>query len=115
MYEDNKVGGITWNFAKFLVDADGKVVNYYDPTVVPSLIKDDILDVVAKSGAPFFAEEKPEEKVEEETKEETSEAVAAEVIDVKAEEETSEVVEAEVLDDYDGTPSDVESLRDTRP
>lgn len=35
-------GEITWNFTKFLVNRDGKVVKRYDPKVEPSEFEDDI-------------------------------------------------------------------------
>lgn len=33
---------IKWNFTKFLIDSEGKVVNRYAPITVPSKIKEDI-------------------------------------------------------------------------
>ena len=33
---------IKWNFTKFLIDSEGKVIKRYAPTVLPSKIKDDI-------------------------------------------------------------------------
>ena len=33
---------IPWNFAKFLVDANGQVIKYYEPKVFPEEILDDI-------------------------------------------------------------------------
>ena len=39
--------GIKWNFTKFLVDADGKVVKRYAPTVKPSDIEKDIDKLLA--------------------------------------------------------------------
>ena len=38
-----KPGDIKWNFTKFLVDRDGKVVKRYSPTWVPSDMEADIL------------------------------------------------------------------------
>lgn len=35
-------GDITWNFQKFLIDADGVPYKRYDPSVVPGQLKDDI-------------------------------------------------------------------------
>ncbi len=35
-------GDIEWNFTKFLVDTDGKVVKRYSPTVEPAELTDDI-------------------------------------------------------------------------
>lgn len=40
--ENGEVGPITWNFYKFLVDAEGTVVNNYDPRTTPSQIAEDI-------------------------------------------------------------------------
>jgi len=37
-----RVGDITWNFQKFLVDAEGVPYKRYDPSVLPSQLKDDI-------------------------------------------------------------------------
>jgi glutathione peroxidase len=34
--------GIPWNFTRFLVDADGRVVRRYAPTVTPEAIEGDI-------------------------------------------------------------------------
>ena len=39
--------GIKWNFTKFLVDADGKVVKRYAPTVKPKEIEKDIDKLLA--------------------------------------------------------------------
>lgn len=39
--------GIKWNFTKFLVDADGKVVKRYAPTVKPKDIEKDIEKLLA--------------------------------------------------------------------
>ena len=33
--ESGKTGDITWNFEKFLVDGDGKVVTRFNPTITP--------------------------------------------------------------------------------
>ena len=33
---------IKWNFTKFLVDRDGKVLKRYAPTITPDAIKQDI-------------------------------------------------------------------------
>lgn len=41
-----EVDAINWNFTKFLVDADGQVVHRYSPTVEPTDIKDDILNLI---------------------------------------------------------------------
>jgi glutathione peroxidase-family protein len=47
-FGDNKEysGGITWNFAKYLVDQDGKFVKYFDPTVWPVDLKPHILKLL---------------------------------------------------------------------
>jgi glutathione peroxidase len=37
-----RVSDITWNFQKFLVDAEGVAYKRYNPSVVPALLKDDI-------------------------------------------------------------------------
>ena len=37
-----KEGEIKWNFTKFLVDRDGKVVKRYSPTFIPSDMEEDI-------------------------------------------------------------------------
>jgi glutathione peroxidase len=34
--------GIKWNFTKFLVDRDGKVIDRYAPTTKPKAIRADI-------------------------------------------------------------------------
>ena len=34
---------IPWNFAKFLLDRDGKVVKFYGPRVEPNKMEDDIV------------------------------------------------------------------------
>lgn len=40
--------GIKWNFTKFLIDADGKVVNRYAPTTNPSKIAESIEALLQK-------------------------------------------------------------------
>ncbi len=40
--KDKGLKNIPWNFTKFLVDADGNVVNYYLPSVKPNEIVKDI-------------------------------------------------------------------------
>lgn len=40
--EGNKVKYLQWNFCKFLLDRDGKVVEYYEPLVYPLELKKDI-------------------------------------------------------------------------
>ena len=37
---------IKWNFTKFLVDKEGKVVGRYNPTVEPKKIEDDIAALI---------------------------------------------------------------------
>lgn len=39
---------IKWNFAKFLIDADGKPVKRYPPTASPSSIQGDIVGLLDK-------------------------------------------------------------------
>lgn len=39
-------GDIKWNFTKFLVDREGKVVNRYNPTVEPEKIEGDIAALI---------------------------------------------------------------------
>ena len=41
-----KKGDISWNFTKFLVDKDGKVVKRYDPTFNPMDIEKDIIELL---------------------------------------------------------------------
>ena len=36
------VQNIPWNFAKFLVDSNGKVIKYYNPKIEPNSMEDDI-------------------------------------------------------------------------
>lgn len=40
---------IKWNFAKFLVDVDGKAVKRYPPTSSPSSIEGDIIELLDKA------------------------------------------------------------------
>lgn len=40
---------IPWNFAKFVVDRDGRVLKYYSPKVPPKQIKPDIQALLAGS------------------------------------------------------------------
>lgn len=49
---------IEWNFAKFLVDADGAVVRRYKPGVLPEMIEGDIAALVA--GRPLPKRVKPQ-------------------------------------------------------
>jgi glutathione peroxidase len=37
---------IAWNFGKFLVNNEGKVIEFYDPTVSPSEIEKDLLKLI---------------------------------------------------------------------
>jgi glutathione peroxidase len=39
---EEQPGDIRWNFTKFLVDGDGKVVARYEPTVTPEELRPDI-------------------------------------------------------------------------
>ena len=39
---------IPWNFAKFLLDKDGKVVKYYNPTVEPQKFEEDVKKLLGK-------------------------------------------------------------------
>lgn len=41
-----KKGDIVWNFTKFLVDRNGKVIKRYDPTCVPKDMEKDILELL---------------------------------------------------------------------
>ena len=41
-----KKGDIKWNFTKFLVDKDGKVVKRYSPTYNPLEIEEDIKNLL---------------------------------------------------------------------
>nr|GJN41231.1 hypothetical protein PR202_gn00577 [Eleusine coracana subsp. coracana] len=41
--------GIKWNFTKFLVDKDGKVVERYAPTTSPLKIENDIQKLLSTS------------------------------------------------------------------
>ena len=42
----NQAKVIPWNFAKFLVDRNGKVNKYYAPTVSPNDIRKDIEELM---------------------------------------------------------------------
>jgi glutathione peroxidase len=33
---------IPWNFAKFMVNSEGKVVSYHEPKTLPDLLEDEI-------------------------------------------------------------------------
>ena len=39
---DARIKGIKWNFTKFLIGKDGKVINRYAPTTKPEAIQADI-------------------------------------------------------------------------
>jgi len=47
-YNDGMLNAIKWNFAKFLVGRDGRVVSRYLPTTSPSAIEMDILAALAE-------------------------------------------------------------------
>ena len=40
--------GIKWNFTKFLIGKDGKVLNRYAPTTKPDALEEDIEKALAK-------------------------------------------------------------------
>lgn len=42
---------IKWNFAKFLLDADGRAVGRYGPQTAPSAIEKDIVNLLSKMPA----------------------------------------------------------------
>lgn len=42
-------GAIKWNFTKFLVDAEGRVVRRYAPTVEPAAIEEDLRALLGRS------------------------------------------------------------------
>jgi glutathione peroxidase len=42
---------IPWNFAKFLVDSEGKVVSYHDPRVLPNELEKNIEEIIRKADA----------------------------------------------------------------
>lgn len=44
--KENGAEDIPWNFAKFLVNKDGQVVNYYGPKVNPSELKQRIEELL---------------------------------------------------------------------
>lgn len=46
MTTDTGLKNIPWNFAKFLVNRDGKVVNFYSPKVTPNEMMKDILPLL---------------------------------------------------------------------
>lgn len=37
---------IPWNYAHFLIDRDGKVVSYWNPTYTPDSMKDDVMKLL---------------------------------------------------------------------
>ncbi|MDV2582327.1 glutathione peroxidase [Alkalibacillus haloalkaliphilus] len=41
-------GEIKWNFTKFLVDQDGKVIRRYPPQTTPAKIESDIINLIKK-------------------------------------------------------------------
>jgi len=46
-------GDITWNFAKFLVNGEGKVVKFYGPKEEPDTIKPEIEKLLKSHLSPF--------------------------------------------------------------
>lgn len=44
--KENGGEDISWNFAKFLVNKEGQVVNYYNPKVNPSELKQRIEELL---------------------------------------------------------------------
>ncbi len=40
--------GIKWNFTKFLVSKDGRVLKRYSPTTTPDIIEEDIINLLSK-------------------------------------------------------------------
>ena len=40
------IDDISWNFAKFLVDSNGKVINYYNPKFAPKDMENDIKNLL---------------------------------------------------------------------
>jgi glutathione peroxidase len=46
LFSDNGLKSIPWNFAKFLVDKDGKVMNFFAPRVNPVDMMKDILPLL---------------------------------------------------------------------
>ena len=45
-FANNNSGGVPWNFAKYLLDQDGKFVKYFDPTISPKDIRADTLPLL---------------------------------------------------------------------
>ena len=50
LYDENlkEVKEITWNFAKFIVDKEGKVVSYHNPKVDPNDLIKNIEELLRK-------------------------------------------------------------------
>ncbi|CAD6890317.1 unnamed protein product [Tilletia controversa] len=46
------VGTIVWNFSKFLIDRDGKVIDRYSPKTEPKAIEAKIKELLAQGGQP---------------------------------------------------------------
>lgn len=44
--KDENLKNIPWNFGKFLITSDGKVVEFYDPTVSPNEIEKDLVKLL---------------------------------------------------------------------
>lgn len=40
---------IPWNFAKFLVDSQGRVVSYHDPRVLPNDLEKNIQEIIKRA------------------------------------------------------------------
>lgn len=45
---DQQPGDIKWNFGKFLLDTDGKIVNRYSPAFAPEELEEDIKQLLGK-------------------------------------------------------------------
>jgi glutathione peroxidase len=48
MSDEKGLKNIPWNFAKFVVDSQGKVMNFYKPNMKPKEILKDILPILKK-------------------------------------------------------------------
>jgi len=46
MRDNSGVKNVPWNFGKFLVDYEGRVIRFYGPTIKPSLILQEIEPVL---------------------------------------------------------------------